>query len=115
MATGSRVLLSASTNGRGIKVAATSTPGTTIHTSVASITQWDEVWLRACNTDTSQRRLTIEFGGTTSPDDTFIFDIPPKFTMLIVDGWNINNAAVVKAFADSANLVTIIGYVNRIA
>ncbi len=38
MATYSKVLLSGSTNGKQIKVAATATPGTTIHTAVTGTT-----------------------------------------------------------------------------
>ena len=40
-----KTLLSGSTNGRQIKVAATATPGTTIHTATNTAGQMDEVWL----------------------------------------------------------------------
>ena len=62
-----KTVLSGSTNGRGIKVVATSSAGTTIHT--AHSTSEDEIWLYAQNTDSTDRKLTIEYGGTTSPDD----------------------------------------------
>ena len=45
MATYTKRLLSGSTNGRPIKVAATATPGTTIHTAVTGTTDFDEVWI----------------------------------------------------------------------
>lgn len=113
-ATFSKVKLSGSTDGRAIKVAATATPGTTIHTAHA--TALDEVWLYAFNTDTTDRKLTIEFGGTTSPDDTIEVTIPAESGLvLVVPGLILTNSAVVKAFAASANLVNIVGYVNRIA
>ena len=68
MATYSKQLLSGSTNGKAIKVSATATPGTTIHTAVSGTSSLDEVWLWAQNTDTTDRKLTVEWGGTTSPD-----------------------------------------------
>lgn len=104
--------LSGSTHGRGIKVAASATPGTTIHTGQASTTLTDVVTLYACNTDTTTRRLTLEWGGTTVPDDNLIFDVPPKATILIVADLIIRNSLIVKAFTDTANLVTILGFVN---
>lgn len=109
--------LSGSTDGRMIKVAATGTPGTTIHTAVAGTTAntWDEIWLWAVNSDTSARKLTIEYGGTTSPDDTIELTIPAESGLfLVVPGLILDNGSVVKAFAASANVVLIAGYVNEI-
>jgi hypothetical protein len=114
MATYTKTLLSGSTNGRQIKVAATATPGTTIHTAHA--TAYDEVWLWAVNSDTTARKLTIEYGGTTAPDDLIEVTVPAEGgLMLIVPGWVLTNSLVVKAFCASANVVTIGGFVNRIA
>jgi hypothetical protein len=45
MPTFSRQLLSGSTNGREIPVAATATPGTLLHTGVTGTTAFDEVYL----------------------------------------------------------------------
>lgn len=113
MATFSRVLLSGSTNGRNIKVAATSSPGTTIHTAHA--TSYDEVNLFACNTDTTDRKLTIERGGTTSPDDLVEQTIPAESGWIPIDpGIPLTGAVVVKAFAATANVINIAGFVNRI-
>ncbi len=109
--------LSGSTDGRMIKVAATGTPGTTIHTAVSGTTAntWDEIWLWAVNSDTSARKLTIEYGGTTSPDDTIELTIPAESGLfLVVPGLILDNGSVVKAFAASANVVMIAGYVNEI-
>jgi hypothetical protein len=116
MATYSKQLLSGGTNGKNIKVAATSTPGTTIHTAVSGTSSFDEIWLWAMNTDTSDRKLTIEFGGTTSPDDTIELTIPAESGWIpVVPGHLLQNSLVVKAFAATANVVLINGYVNRIA
>ena len=113
MATFSKQLLSGSTNGRPIKVAATSTPGTTVHTAHA--TDKDEIFLYAFNSDTTERKLTIEFGGTTSPDDTIEVKIPPESgVQVVIPGLILTGGVVVKAFCASANVVMIVGYVNRI-
>jgi hypothetical protein len=104
--------LSASTHGRGIKIAATATPGTTIHTGQASTTLVDVVTLYAYNSDTVTRRLTLEWGGTTSPDDHMVFDIPAKSTVCIVPDAVIRNSLVVRGFADAANVIVVHGFVN---
>ena len=107
-------LLSGSTNGRLVKVAATATPGTTIHTAHA--TAKDEVWLYCTNSSTTAVKLTIEWGGTTSPDDTIEVTIDGEAgAFLIIPGWVISGSVVVKAFAATANVLTIGGFVNRIA
>lgn len=113
MATYSKVQLSGGTTGKNIKVAATATAGTTIHTAHASAV--DEIWLWAVNSDSSDRKLTIEFGGTTAPDDLIEMTIPAEDgPYLIVPGWTLTNSLVVRAFAASANVVILNGYVNRI-
>ena len=113
MATYTKVKLSGGTDGRNITVAATSTPGTTIHTAHA--TDLDEIWLYAVNSDSTARKLTIEFGGTSAPDDLIELTIQPESGLvLVVPGLVLTNSLVVKAFAASANLVLINGYVNRI-
>lgn len=119
MATFSKIKLSGSTDGRAIKVVATSTPGTTIHTGSSSSTTEDEVWLYAQNTDTSSHLLTIEWGGTTAPDDKIILTVAAQTGLVLVAPGLliVGNATplVVKAFADAANVVTIHGSANRIA
>lgn len=106
--------LSASTNGRQVKVAATATAGTTIHTAAAGTTSWDEVWLFATNHHSAAVTLTIEWGGTTSPDDLVKIVLQPLDPTLVIAGAILQNALVVRAFATQANLVVIHGYVNRI-
>lgn len=109
--------LSGSIDGRMIKVAATGTPGTTIHTATsgnAGENDYDEIWLWAVNSDASARKLTIEFGGTTSPDDTIEQTIPPESGLVLaVPGLILENSVVVKAFCATTNVVMIAGFVNR--
>jgi hypothetical protein len=118
MATFSKIALSGSTDGKLIKVAATATAGTTIHTGSATATTFDEVWLYAVNSDSTDRKLTIEWGGTSAPDDLIEQTITAESGLiLVVAGLVIKGNAtplVVRAFAASANVVMIGGYVNRI-
>jgi len=118
MATFSKIALSGSTDGRLIKVAQTATAGTTIHTGSSTATTFDEVWLYAVNSDTTDRKLTIEWGGTSSPDDLIEQTITAESgLLLVVPGLVIKGnatALVVRAFAATANVVMIGGYVNRI-
>ena len=115
MATFSKQLLSGGTNGKNVKVVAPATAGTTIHTAVSGTSDMDEVWLYAMNTDSSDRKLTIEYGGTTSPDDLIELTITTEAGWtLVCPGLLLQNSLVIKAFAAAANVVVINGYVNRI-
>lgn len=116
MATYSKEQLSGSTNGRGIKVVATATAGTTIHTATNTAGELDEVWLYAYNSHSGDVVLTIEFGGATDPDDHIVVTVPADDGLtLVVPGLPVNGGVVVRAFAATTNVVTIHGYVNNIA
>jgi hypothetical protein len=110
-------VLSGSTNGLGVKIAATATAGTTIHTAISGTTSRDEVWLWAQNNDADgeTRTLTIEFGGVTSPDNLIIVPVQCQVgPVLVVPGFPLRNGLTVAAFADEANDVMVYGYVNRV-
>lgn len=120
MATFTKVLLSGSTQGKGIKVAATASTGTTIHATGTSSTTIDEIWLYAYNSSTSAVLLTIQYGGTTSPDNDIALSIPAGSGLtLVVPGLILTGtgaaANTVYAYAGTTNVITISGYVNRIA
>lgn len=111
----SRLKLSGSTDGKGIKVTGTSTAATvTVHTAHA--TSLDEIWLWAYNDDASAVIVTIEFGGTTDPDNVVQMSIPGgnAGTVSVIPGWVLTNSLVTKAFAGTANVIVLYGYVNRI-
>ncbi len=118
MATFAKNILSGSTDGRAIKVSATGTPGTLIHTGSTNTSVIDEIWLYVQNTDTTARKLTVEWGGVTSPDDLIEITIPAESGLVLVaPGLTIKGnatALVVRAFAATANVLTVHGYVNRI-
>jgi hypothetical protein len=120
MATFTKTLLSGSTQGKPIKVAATATTGTTIHATGTSSANIDEVWLYAYNSSTGPVALTVEFGGTTAPDQNIKIDVPATSGLtLVVPGLVLTGTGAaannVTAFAGTANVVTVSGYVNRIS
>ena len=109
-----KIKLSGGTDGKNIKVVQTATAGTTIHTAHA--TALEEIWLWCQNSSTSGVKLTIEWGEATAPDGNLEATIPPEGgPVLIVPGWLLTNSLVVKAFAGTANVLLINGFVNRIA
>jgi len=72
---------------------------------------FDEIWLFAQNNHTSDILLTLEFGGTTNPDDNINVTISSKAgLMLIVPGLILQNECVVKAYAASGNYIVITGF-----
>ena len=117
MATFTKTLLSGSTNGKAIKVVATATAGTTIHTAVSGSASLDEVWLYAHNSSASTVKLTLEWGEATAPDGNIEINVGAEGTglVLVSPGILLQNSLVIKAFAATANVVTLTGYVNRIS
>ena len=111
-----RIPLSGSTHGRGIKVAATASAGDTIHTATSSTTDCDVITLYAYNSSASAVNLTLQWGGTTSPDDDIKLSIPATsgLTLLCPD-LVLRNSLIIKAFAGTTNVVTIHGFANRVA
>lgn len=117
MATVVKRKLSGSTDGKPIKITQTATAGDTIHTAVSGTTDgtYDEIWLYAYNGHTASVVLTIEFGGATVPDQNIVVTVANKSgLMLLVPGLILQNGMVVKAFAATANVITLSGWVNRI-
>ena len=118
MATFTKNHLSNSTDGKGIKVVQTATAGTTIHTGPTNTAHFHEVWLYAVNSDTTNRKLTIEWGEATAPDGNIEFTVPAESGLyLLVPGLPLQgnaSALVVKAFAATANVIIIHGFVNEI-
>jgi len=110
--------LSGSTDGRGVLVVATATAGTTVHTAVTGTTPgtYDEVWLYAVNSSGVSVKVTVEFGGVTSPNDLIEYTVPAEDGLhLLVPGLILQNGVVVRAFAATANVVVVHGFVNAIA
>jgi hypothetical protein len=112
------LILSGSTSGRPILIAATGTPGTLIHTAIVGASSFDEVIAYFTNTSGSAVDLTIEFGGVTSPNDHVVKTISlPPFSppMPLLTRQRINGGLAVRAFASTANVIVVTGGVDRIS
>jgi hypothetical protein len=120
MATFTKTLLSASSQGQPTIVVATASSGTTIHATGISASIIDEVWLYANNTSSSPVLLTVQFGGTGAVQNAKPITLAPQSgDVLIVAGLPLTGdgttATTTRAFAATASVVTISGYVNRIS
>ena len=117
MATYSKQKFSGSTDGLPIKIAATTIGSAdTIHTSVSGTTDFDEIWLWVQNSSANEVKLTICWGGVTDVDHTIEFTVAPEEGLkCVIPGLVLQNSKVVKAFAGTTNVLTILGFVNRIA
>jgi hypothetical protein len=112
----SRIPLSGSTHGRGIKIAATASSGDTLHTATSSTTDCDVVTIYAYNSSASAVNLTIQWGGTTAVDDDIKLSIPATSGLtLVAPDLVLRNSLVLRAYAGTTNVVTIHGFVNRVA
>ena len=122
MATFTKVLLSGSSQGKAIKIAATTSGsnGTTLHATGTSSSIIDELWLYAYNSSSSAVVLTIQWGGITAVDNEYKLSIPPTSGLtLVVPGLILTGdgttATTTRAYAGTTNVITVSGYVNRIS
>lgn len=118
MATFTKKELSGSTDGLGVKVTGTATAGAvTLHTATSSTATgtYDEIWLYACNTSSSAVKLTLEWGTATAADGNIEITIQPEAGLVtLVPGLVLHNSKVVKAFAATADVILVFGFVNAI-
>lgn len=105
--------------GLGIPVTAVSSPGTAIHTASSTPATIDELWIYAVNYDSADRKLTLQYGGTTAGANDIEFTVKAENGLyLIVPGLILQGDAtprVVRAWAATASSIVIYGYVNRIS
>jgi hypothetical protein len=117
MANYSKQLLSGSTNGEPIAVAATAIgSGTSLHVAVAGTSALDEVYLYVTNTDGAAHQLTLSWGVTSTGGlVSNAVTIPANSGPLpVVTGLLLQNGLAILAAADVANKLNITGFVNRI-
>ena len=117
MTTYSRTILSGSTSGRVIPVAATATPGTLIHTAIAGAAAYDEIYLWVSNVTGSAATLTLEFGGVTDPGDHAVkaLSVPANSgPVAVLVGQVLNGGLVLRAFSGTASALNVFGFANRI-
>ena len=110
------VQLSGGTNGRNIKVAATSTAGTIIHTATSTSGELERITLYAFNAHSSDLKLSIELGGVTIPKDVVEITITTEAGMVkVIENVVLSGGVVVRAFCGTANQVSVTGHVVRMS
>lgn len=114
-----KIILSGSTHGRPIPVTGlTASGGNTIHTGVTGAAEsLDEVWLWVYNSATASREINIVWGSTAALS-RFTYTVTGRDKdgwQLIVPGHVIRNELVIKAYATVADVLAIMGFVNRLA
>jgi hypothetical protein len=119
VATFSKTILSGSTDGKAVLVAQTATAGTLVHTGPTNTAHLHEIWLYAVNTSATGVKLTVEWGDATSPASHIELTVAAEAGLtLVAPGLLIKGnatALTVRAFAATANVVTIHGFVNTIS
>ena len=112
-----KIKLSGSTDGLGILVDDAASAGKTIHTGPTDTDQMDEVWIYAANYDTTDRKLTIEYG-TASAGGIIEQTISAEAGLtLVIPGLVIvgnSSPKVIAAFAATTSAIQLFGYANRI-
>ena len=112
-----KIKLSGSTDGLGILVDDAASAGKTIHTGPTDTDQMDEVWIYAANYDTTDRKLTIEYG-TASAGGIIEQTITAEAGLtLVIPGLVIvgnSSPKVIAAFAATTSAIQLFGYANRI-
>lgn len=109
-----RRVLSGSTNGAGIVVAANTAPGTLIHTATSASDEQDEVYLWGASDSTSNVNLSLVIGTTAIPL-TVQFGPKGEGLVQIDPGMPLTGGATIRAYSiDGAGAIVLYGIVNRI-
>lgn len=104
-------ILSASSNGKGILVAATVSPGTLLHTPSTTLPNYELVTLYAVNRHASTvRTLTIQWGGVTATDEITVTLAAGRGIAVVVDRLPIAGAAnPIRAYVNTGTDVSVWG------
>ena len=118
MAIYTKEALSQGSNGLGVQITSTTSPGVAIHNSPSGTTSWDEVWLWVTNNDpgNDDEALTILWGDSNYSKWTVAENITIDSGLkLVVPGLILQNSQSVFGWANVDNTaLTVFGYVNRI-
>ena len=107
--------------GLGIPITATTSGslGTVIHTASATPATMDEVWIYAQNYDTTDRKLTIQWGGFTAGTNEIEYTVKAENGLYLIAAGLVMQgnatAKVISAYAATAAAIVVYGYVNRIS
>jgi hypothetical protein len=109
------LVLSGSTRGRPIAIAATASAGTLLHTATTTAGQLDKIFIWLSNISAAAVIVTIEFGAAGAGLELDVI-VPANETVLAVNGAVLGGAATdtIRAYAGTANVVNAIGRVERL-
>ena len=115
MATISEILLSGSTNGKAITVSGADTSAAvTVHTAVAGTSDHDKCWIYAVNTGSAAVLVTLEWGETDADGHIEVTIDGEAGAVLVTPGFCLQNGLIVKAFAATADVISLHGFVHRV-
>lgn len=102
-----------STDGVGVSIVATTSPGTTLHTATSGTDYWDYVKVWLVNTDTVTRTVYVQWGGTAAKDAIPI-DVAPGIGPVAVfeDFRPLRNGLLIRAYCATTAVVTAHGEVH---
>lgn len=102
---GDLVIGSASTSGRMIAVAATTSPGTLLHLVPQSGLLYQRIRILACNIDTVARTLTLQVGGTSTSDLVTWTLGPKRGYVCVLPDVKVYQGLEVRAYASAASVI----------
>lgn len=110
---GDNLPLSGSTAGQPILISGTATGGSVvIHTDPNTANQADAVALKVANSSASAVMITLEIGTATSTVN-HQYSCPANSITQIPGRFAINGGTVIKAWAGTANVLSVTGQVRR--
>jgi hypothetical protein len=120
MGTYSKIILSGSTDGEGLRLTVTApSTGLVVHTCVTGAAQSiDELWLYAHSTVSTEIELSYALGPTTATGSRVRHTITAdqkRGQILIIPGLVGRNAKEWKCWVTTTDRVNLFGYVNRYA
>ena len=106
---------SGSTNGLGVQLTTTdAASGVTVHTTSTDAAVMDELYVYAVNLATEVKRVYLMYGSTDAVD-VLVNDIPSLSGLtFMIPGLPLENAKVLKAYAETANVIVVHGHIHRI-
>lgn len=103
--------LSESTNGKPILIIDSASPGQIIHRASQSI-NIEMPYIYALNSNAfGVATITLEWGGTEASNRISMHVDPRAGSILLSDGFPINNGTIIRAYSDTSN-VSVLGVVD---
>lgn len=105
-----KVVPSGLTDGQALIIDQTATVGNTFHTADAAAKDFIYMW--AVNKHSADVKITIEFGGAET-DQNITVDLEPNIPTPVLIGGLLTGSKTCKVFADTADVVSVWGHVDR--